>query len=575
MPGVFLNEVSAENAVLNFQLIKTVNDLVKLLNWIEQNNEDRNTQEVLKPIEPRHIHFLARTKESRYTHFTIPKKSGDPREIRDPDDALKRVQKLLSCLLQLVFLPKAHYCTNGFLYGRDIIRNAQPHVNKRYILNCDIKDFFPSINFRRVKTVLGLAPFDLKDEKENIAFVIANICVYQNSLPQGAPTSPLLSNIVTQKLDRKLSKYALSRKVKYSRYVDDLTFSSNKNLFDDQFLKDVENIIAEENFQINDKKTRINTDMERQLVTGLLVNEKINIKREYLQKVRAMLNNWEKGGLEFAKRKFRRHQPAHKKDYDFISVVNGHVSFIGNVRGKEDNVFKKIHIQLNMLRNMIDYRFIIHLHVRKRLISDNAKMEKILLDKIHLTDDKFISFCTAAFHQIENILNYYYWRRFPNFGDLIDFLIAKNPGFKKTYKTAEKAKQAINKIKDLKIHVLVYVFEKEFYIEKGGGFYDRRISKLREVRNDASHRCSVIELNKDKVIADHQFLQGKKVKYQAEHNKFMELSTSENQIDFRFSLLEFMDKEDYNYVRKTVKEAVLIVKSDLIKYPVSIKPKAK
>ena len=89
---------------------------------------------------------------------------------------------------------------------------------------------------------------------------------------------------------------------------------------------------------------------------------------------------------------------------------------------------------------MIDYRFIIHLHVRKRLISDNAKMEKILLDKIHLTDDKFISFCTAAFHQIENLLNYYYWRRFPNVGDLIDFLIAKNPGFEKNLlKTAEKS----------------------------------------------------------------------------------------------------------------------------------------
>src|ERR1700741_573305 len=181
MSGVFLNKKSTNVVISKFSLLKSVDDLVKLLNWIEKN--DRHSEANLKSIDSQHLHFLAKTKESRYFHFTIEKKSGSKREIKTPDEVLKRVQRLLNCLLQIVFKPKAHYSANGFLYGRDIVRNAKPHVNKTYVLNCDIKDFFPSINFRRIKTVLALSPFNLKEEREGIGFLIANLCVYQDSLP--------------------------------------------------------------------------------------------------------------------------------------------------------------------------------------------------------------------------------------------------------------------------------------------------------------------------------------------------------------------------------------------------------
>ena len=109
----------------------------------------------------------------------------------------------------------------------------------------------------------------------------------------------------------------------------------------------------------------------------------------------------------FAKKRFNEKTKGVKKG-DFQDVLNGHVSFIGNVRGKEDSLFIKLNIRLNTLKNRIDFLFIKNLNVRKRLVGDNLKMERILLDSVHTDDQRFISFCTVAFHQIENLLNYYY-----------------------------------------------------------------------------------------------------------------------------------------------------------------------
>lgn len=562
MPGVFLIESQSSIIASKFAQLRTVEDLAILLNWIEKHDKVSESR-TIKPIDAKLLHFLAKTRGTRYLHFNIDKKSGGQREIRTPDAILKRIQRLLNYALQVVFEPHAHHSTNGFLFGRDIIRNAKPHVNKTYVLNCDIKDFFPSINFRRVKTVLGLSPFNLIDDRELIGFLIANLCIHNNSLPQGAPTSPLLSNIVTQNLDRKMDKYCLTRKVKYSRYADDLTFSSNRNLFDKDFLETITRILSEERFQVNESKTRLKTDMDRQQVTGLVVNEKINIKREYLQKVRAMLNNWEKGGLEFAKQRFAKHQPPSRRNFNFIEVVGGHVSFIGNVRGKEDPVFQKLHSKLTILRHRIDYSFITNENVRKRLIGDNMKMEKILLDKIHSTEDKFIAFCTSAFHQIENLLNYYYWKRFPDFADLLEFLLVNNPRFKSRYNNLNSAKNHIKKFKDLNINVLLFIFEKEFYIGPKMKYYDRRLSKLREIRNDDSHRCSVIEYDKAKVLLEYQILQIKKEGFHTKHKRYMVLSMEENEIEFKFNLIVFLEKMDYKFVRGALKEICAKIVRDL------------
>ena len=296
MSGVFLDKLLIENTKKRFDQMTNLTDFVWLLNYIEL----RAFKHRQKPLTVKHLYYLSKSKNDRYIEFEIPKKNGKTRKIKSPDNRLKRAQSLINILLQIIFEGHSNYSTNGFLFGKDIRRNAIPHVNKKYLLNIDIQDFFNSIPFRRVKVVLELAPFNLIDDREKIGFLIANLGTHKNSLPQGAPTSPILSNIVTQKLDRNISKFCISNKIKYTRYADDLSFSSNWNIFEPKFITQIEEIILAENFNLNDDKTRVRNFTQRQEVTGLVVNTKLNIKREYLQKVRAMINNWEKGGLSFA-----------------------------------------------------------------------------------------------------------------------------------------------------------------------------------------------------------------------------------------------------------------------------------
>jgi hypothetical protein len=311
--------------------------------------------------------------------------------------------------------------------------------------------------------------------------------------------------------------------------------------------------------------------MDRQQVTGLVVNDKVNVKREFIQKTRAMLNNWEKGGLAFAKREFKKHQPDHKKNNDFVKTLQGNVSFIGNIRGVNDVLFKKMRLRVNILKNSVDYKFITNEEVRKKLTSDNLKMERILLDEVHTQDEKFISFCTSAFHQIENLLNYYYWKRFPEIIDLLQFLIANNPDFKRSYKKWEKAYERFKRIRDLNISVLTYLFEKEFYFEKEVYvegvkiYYDKRITKLRDIRNDDSHRCSILSYDKAKVLLDFKELEVKKARYLKKHGRFMNLQDHEIDIVYKFDLLKFSEIKDFYFTRKIVKEVGEKIANDLKK----------
>lgn len=561
MAGVSSNIDNKNIIKQRFQALQSLSDLSVLLNYIEKSELDIDTK--LEPIELNTLYNIVTFKEKLYTRFFIPKKNGEYREIWAPKDALMRILKPLNRILQCVFEDKIHYCTNGFSYGRDIIRNARPHVNKRFVLNCDISNFFPSVEQRRIETVLGLNPINLKGNKKTIAAYIAEVTTFNGFLVQGAPTSPVLSNLVTQKLDRKISAFCISRKVKYTRYADDLTFSCNKAVFDDYFISNIREIVFTENFILNESKTRVRSNMDRQEVTGLVVNQKINVPREYLKKVRAMLNNWDKRGLSYAVRVFKIHQPPFKDEYDFINVLSGQISFIGNVRGKEDPIFRRLHIKLNTLKNRIDYSFIKNTSVKDRLEKDNKKMEAILLDEVHNSEDKFISFCTAGFHQIENLLNYYYDRRFPNFNDLLQYLIDYNPAFSK-HRPVENAASKFQDIRKLQINLLLFVFEKEFYFENGNGeYYNKRVTFLREIRNDESHRCSIHELDVNNIQAKYLLLQDKKNGYKQRNKLYPPQSAEENKIELNYNLLKFVEQKDFYFSRKIVKEVTAIIKRKL------------
>lgn len=553
MTGVFFNEIVFDEIKIRFSKINNVNEFAALLNYIE--NIIYNPDKELHPITFKHLYFLSKTKDTRYNDFFISKKNGDLRLISTPDNLLKRVQNLINILLQIVFKSHAHYCSNGFLIGKDIKRNAIPHTNKRFVLNIDIKDFFPSVNFRRVKVVLGLSPFKLTDHREKIAFLIANLGTHKGYLPQGAPTSPILSNIVTQKLDRKIAKFCIESKVKYSRYADDLSFSSNKDIFNQYFIESITKIIEEENFSVNDKKTRVRSNRESQQVTGLIVNEKVNIKKEYLQKVRAMINNWEKGGLLYAEKVFKIHQPIERINYNFKSVLLGHLSFIKLIKGDDHIPTKKLRHKFSLLSNLINYDFIPHDKLREKLKVDNLKMENIFFQG-NMETHEFISYCTSAFHQVENLINYYYWKKFPNYDDLLNELLTQNPNFGKRYKDLQMAKNSFPKLSKLNLNVLIFLYEKDFFFDKKIS-YNKHLTMLREIRNDDSHRCSIMGTDENKIKEDYlDLINSRKEK---RHKKLPKVE--QERIELNYNTLIFMEKKNFKEVRENLKKVAENIKT--------------
>lgn len=245
---------------------------------------------------------------SKYKSFNIPKATGGVREIDAPIGPLKLLQARLADLLYdcLDEIEGAHphrsKPSHGFHRGRSIVTNAIPHRRRRYVLNVDLSDFFGTINFGRVRGLLIKdAEFQL-DPK--VATIIAQIACYENRLPQGSPCSPIISNLIARIMDVRLARLAKANGCTYTRYADDLTFSTNRRKFppklakrkfnatyDWRLTKVLRNEIEGAGFSINAKKTRMQICGSRQETTGLIVNEKINVPQEYYRGVRSMAHS--------------------------------------------------------------------------------------------------------------------------------------------------------------------------------------------------------------------------------------------------------------------------------------------
>lgn len=234
-------------------------------------------------------------KEELYNTFSIPKKNGGTRIINAPIDPLKSIQKdLAESLYNYINNISREYNINsnishGFIPGKSIITNARIHRNKRLVVNIDLKDFFPSFHFGRVRGFFEKNKYFLLSRE--VSTIIAQLTCYKGSLPQGAPTSPIITNLICQILDYKLLKIAKKYKTDYSRYADDLTFSTNdKSLLKkyDDFLLDIEKVVTKAGFKINNNKTRLQFSDSKQEVTGLSVNKKINVNKKFRKDTRAM-----------------------------------------------------------------------------------------------------------------------------------------------------------------------------------------------------------------------------------------------------------------------------------------------
>ena len=241
--------------------------------------------------------------ENCYSIFWVPKKSDGVRVICAPNEDLKEIQKKLALLLQDKQIEmhkdskKPRVLSHGFERGRNIFSNSKIHCKKRFVFNLDLEDFFGSIHFGRIVGYFEKNRFF--EFSHEVATAIAQLCCYQGKLPQGAPTSPVLANLVSEILDYKLLNISKKYRVDYTRYADDLTFSTNDPKFlanYESFYHEVTGTIRRIGFAVNEKKTRLQYRDSRQTVTGLVVNKKINIQRDYYKQTRAMAHQLYKTG---------------------------------------------------------------------------------------------------------------------------------------------------------------------------------------------------------------------------------------------------------------------------------------
>lgn len=240
----------------------------------------------------------------KYTTFEIDKKSGSKRTIKAPEPRLKKLQSHLShvlyqCLAETERDRGAKPISFGFRKDRSITENASRHKRRRWVLNIDLEDFFPSFNFGRVRG------YFLKDKafllNSEVATTIAQIACDGAALPQGSPCSPVISELIAQILDMRLVRLAKKYGATYTRYADDITFSTSQKEFptglatvdaSDPALwhlsEELIGKIVTSGFTINGAKTRMHFRGSRQMVTGLVVNEKVNIRSNYYRRARAM-----------------------------------------------------------------------------------------------------------------------------------------------------------------------------------------------------------------------------------------------------------------------------------------------
>ena len=304
-------------------------------------------------------------KVKRYHTFNIPKKNGKKREISAPYRTLNNILHFLNVMLSHIY--DSNPSAMGFVQGKSVVDNARQHIGHNYVFNMDLKDFFTSISEARVIARLQLPPFNFN---KKLATTIGGLCAIRKDedgtvkfvLPQGAPTSPLLSNAICDSLDKKLRGLAKKYGLHYSRYADDMTFSSMRNVYqkDGDFMRELQAIISKQGFTINEKKTRLQKKNHRQEVTGLTVNNKPNVSHQYIHDLRCIMHIWEKYGYADA---YSRFYPKYKADKGHVkkgepgleNVIEGKLNYLRMVKGESDAVYSKLRERYNNLTTHILY----------------------------------------------------------------------------------------------------------------------------------------------------------------------------------------------------------------------------
>ncbi len=295
------------------------------------------------------LRFLAFNRKtstiSHYIRFKVPKKTGGERLISAPMPNLKQAQYWI--LENILNKLEVHDAAHGFRKNRSIITNANPHVGADVIINFDLKDFFPSISYKRVKglfqsfgyseaaaTIFGLICTAADIEEVELDGKTYYVALDDRHLPQGSPASPAITNLLCRRLDRRLQGMAENIGFTYSRYADDLTFSakSENRRHICNIMRRTESIVAHEGFNINHDKTRVLRNTNQQEVTGIIVNEKLNISKKVLKKFRATLHQIEQEGF----------QGKHwGNSHDTLAAITGFANFVAMVNPEKGAEFQQ------------------------------------------------------------------------------------------------------------------------------------------------------------------------------------------------------------------------------------------
>lgn len=311
-------------------------------------------------------HLLDLDDEKKYKVFKIPKRKSGYRVIVSPIKELNTIQRALADCLTQIWEPTS--CSFGFLPSRNIVDNAKGHLENKFILNIDIENFFPSISIDQVERALLDEPFEMDSYA---AKIIGRICGYKGRLPQGAPSSPILSNIVLKELDQEMMEESKKHHIYYSRYADDLSFSSENPIptcafyyqKNDKSVKGfINDVVRRHGFKINKDKISVAGPSFHQEITGIVVNEKLNVHRRYISQLRSILHNCQVSGVyEQAIRYANSNQaklPKNLKnnfgdvvyvEHWFSQVLKGKIEFVRMVKGHESPTFYMLASRYNQV----------------------------------------------------------------------------------------------------------------------------------------------------------------------------------------------------------------------------------
>jgi RNA-directed DNA polymerase len=326
-------------------------------------------------ISPQHLAALlgmslsdiyAKVHTKSYRSFIVKKRGGGFRTIDAPEGSLALIQRRLAAILADAYGSRA--AVHGFVRHRGIRTNASAHLSAKQLFECDIKDFFTSIHFGRVRGLFMAKPYNFP---KAVATLIARICCHHGVLPQGAPTSPVISNMVCGKLDSELKNLARQHGCCYTRYADDITFSTKRDSFPKSIV-DRDNtgavipggvltaLLANAHFAINPLKTRLASAGGRMEVTGIVLGSKgLNLRRSAIRQIRCMLHAWEAKGIELASQEYSTKYDLQKREkVDFAAVVRGKLEHLGHVKGRDNEVYSRLFIRYLKLYPMTKWNSI-------------------------------------------------------------------------------------------------------------------------------------------------------------------------------------------------------------------------